>query len=120
MGCKASSASRAVDPGDADRRVGSQPARPGRVGAGGPVLFRGFEREADDTALQLLAGAGLRRDGLSPLFHRLAKDGRAGEGPAFLATHPPLEERGLLDTPDTAGVPAMSDAEWEAVGTMCE
>jgi len=101
---------------------GSDLSRLGQAGSELVALSysRGFEREADDTALQLLAGAGLRRDGLSTLFHRLAKDGRAGEGPAFLATHPPLEERGLLDTPDTAGVPAMSDAEWQAVRTMCE
>lgn len=95
-----------------------------RLGQAGSELMalsysRGFEREADETALQLLAGAGLRRDGLSTLFHRLAKDGRAGEGPAFLATHPPLEERALLDTPDTAGAPAMSDAEWQTVRAMC-
>ncbi|WP_342238288.1 M48 family metallopeptidase [Inquilinus sp. OTU3971] len=95
-----------------------------RLGQAGSELMalsysRGFEREADETALQLLAGAGLRRDGLSSLFLRLAKD-RAGDGPAFLATHPPLAERGLLDTPDTTGAPAMTDAEWQAVRAMCD
>jgi Zn-dependent protease with chaperone function len=99
---------------------GSDLSRLGQAGSELVALSysRGFEREADETALQLLAGAGLRRDGLSSLFRRLAKD-RAGGGPAFLATHPPLEERGLLDTPDTAGAPAMSEAEWRAVKAMC-
>ncbi|WP_026870778.1 M48 family metallopeptidase [Inquilinus limosus] len=99
---------------------GSDLSRLGQAGSELVALSysRSFEREADETALRLLAGAGLRRDGLSTLFHRLAED--AGGGPAFLATHPPLEERALLDTPDTAGASAMSDAEWRAVREMCD
>ena len=55
---------------------------------------RNFEQEADDVGWQYLIDAKIDPRGLIDFFTRLkALEGRAGEFPAFLSTHPATEER---------------------------
>lgn len=81
---------------------------------------RAAEREADATALAILERAGLRQDGLSRFFAKLQKAGSGGDGiPAILSTHPPLTERQEATARSTAGRPALSEADWQALLTIC-
>ena len=84
---------------------------------------REMEREADSRAIALLQRAKIHTNGLASFFRAL-KDDKDGDGPMpdWLSTHP-----GLLERAETAertaqsndGEPALGDAEWRAVRTMC-
>jgi predicted Zn-dependent protease len=55
---------------------------------------RQYEEEADREAIRLLAAAGLEPMGLARFFETLKKkDGSSGKLPAYLSTHPDLDER---------------------------
>ena len=81
---------------------------------------RDAEREADVTGIELLQTAGLRADGLGRFFERF---GGGGDMPAaldLLSTHPSSESRAeLAERAGTAGAPAMSDADWQALQVIC-
>jgi Zn-dependent protease with chaperone function len=80
---------------------------------------RDAEREADKAALQYLAAAGLRQNGLHDFFERMAKKGDAGAALGILSTHPALAER-MKETerPDT-GKAALNVGEWQALRKIC-
>ena len=81
---------------------------------------RSAEREADVTGIGLLQAAGLRADGLGRFFERF---GGGAEMPAaldLLSTHPSSESRAeLAERAGTAGAPAMSEADWQALQVVC-
>jgi Zn-dependent protease with chaperone function len=84
---------------------------------------REMEREADARAIALLQQAKIHTEGLASFFRAL-KDDKDGDSPLpdWLSTHPGLQERAeaaakAAQTGD--GTPALSDAEWRAVQTMC-
>jgi predicted Zn-dependent protease len=78
-----------------------------------------MEREADRRGIELLQQAGLRADGMSAFFAEFKKDGH-DLLPAFLSTHPDLDERIAATTQPPTGAPAMSDAEWQALRKVCD
>jgi Zn-dependent protease with chaperone function len=90
---------------------------------------RAAETAADDTALALLTGAGLRADGLSRFFgHMMERDGAkdpdkrdVGKEPAlnWLSTHPSSVERRARTARPATGEMPFTGAEWLAVRTMC-
>jgi predicted Zn-dependent protease len=84
---------------------------------------RDMEREADTRAIALLQHAKIHTNGLASFFRAL-KDDKEGDSPwpDWLSTHPGLQER--AETAEKAaqtndGTPALTDAEWRAVQTMC-
>jgi predicted Zn-dependent protease len=83
---------------------------------------RDLEREADDRALELLAGAGIPADGFARFFERLERIEGSGYGvPAWLRTHPPSAERAARSrvAPGAAARPALEPAAWEALKRIC-
>lgn len=80
---------------------------------------RNAEREADAAALEYLAAAGLRQDGLHEFFGRLQKKGDAGETLGILATHPPLAERMQSTQRPGEGRPALDLGQWQALRKIC-
>lgn len=99
----------------------------GIVAAAGEILLRmsysrEAESEADNSAIELLQGAGLKFGGLSSFFERLAEEGDDLPGALqVLSTHPSSEHRaqltrGLQDN----GRTAFSEAEWQAVQDICK
>ena len=55
---------------------------------------RQYEEEADREAIRLLAAAGMEPMGLASFFETLKKkEGSTGTFPAYLSTHPDLDER---------------------------
>lgn len=96
------------------------------LGQVAPVLLtlaysREFEAEADGRAVELLARAGLRTDGLARFFARLErKEGALPVVLAYLSTHPPAADRQLAVTRAAAeGKPAMTAEEWQALRRIC-
>ena len=81
---------------------------------------RRAEAAADAASERFLTAAGLRADGLGRFFARLEALGDRGPGIAWLATHPPTEERRERATQATTGAPAFSAADWAAVRQMCD
>lgn len=85
---------------------------------------REMEREADARAIALLQRARIHTGGLASFF-RVLKDGEEGDGPLpdWLSSHPGLEERVAAAegaaTKDDGG-PALTDAEWRAVQSVCD
>ena len=79
------------------------------------------EAEADAAALDLLAAAGMRNDGLAAFFRRLAE--RDAELPAalrFLSTHPSHGARARdLARPQGPAGEAMSTEDWQALRHIC-
>jgi hypothetical protein len=79
------------------------------------------EVEADRGAVEMLARAGIRRDGFSIFFERLSESG--GDLPEWLSTHPSSEIRaenvivGSESKSDTQ--PAMSDEAWDTLLAVC-
>lgn len=56
---------------------------------------RDFEREADQAAFEYMAEVGIAPSRLHDLLVRITEScGRRCEGPSWLSSHPPLEERG--------------------------
>lgn len=104
---------------------------------------RAAEAAADDTAIELLTAAGLRADGLSRFFaHLETSRGRSGSGGkdgleknppdatappesrpnaalSWLSTHPPTDERRTKTARPETGEMPFTEAEWQAVRTMC-
>lgn len=83
---------------------------------------RELEREADDGALALLAGAGIPSAAFAGFFERVQAEHAAGPGvPSWLRTHPATEERiGHIRAAATeGGTPALSVEEWAALRGIC-
>jgi len=98
----------------------------GTLGSGGTLLLalrngRAFEREADATGVSLLEKLGLRADGMSRFFEELLKiephDPAAVAG--IWSDHPPTAERVAATRRPPTGAPDFTDAEWQAIRTMC-
>lgn len=98
----------------------------GTLGSGGSLLLalrngRAFEREADATGVSLLEKLGLRADGMSRFFEELLKiephDPAAVAG--IWSDHPPTAERVAATRRPPTGAPDFTDAEWQAIRTMC-
>jgi Zn-dependent protease with chaperone function len=79
---------------------------------------RDLEREADDGALALLAGAGIGSAGFAAFLERVP----ASEGPAWLRTHPTTDERRALAAAASpqAGTPSLAPQEWQALKAICQ
>ena len=100
----------------------------GLANAGGTLAYlsysRAAEEEADSSAIDILATAGIHADGLSRFFSRLEdKEDKgktiAGLIPSWLSTHPPTEARREATARGVAGAPATSAAEWQEVRALC-
>jgi predicted Zn-dependent protease len=96
------------------------------LGSGGTILLalrngRAFEREADAAGVSLLEKLGLRADGMSRFFEELLKiephDPAAVAG--IWSDHPPTAERVAATRRPPTGAPDFTDAEWQAIRTMC-
>lgn len=98
----------------------------GTLGSGGTLLLalrngRGFERDADATAIELLEKLGLRADGVARFFERLLED-QPTDAAALIgiwSSHPPTKERIAATRRPPTGRPAFSDAEWSALKAAC-
>ncbi len=82
------------------------------------------EEEADTDGLQLLVRARIRPDGLYTLLRRLQIEGKAGEMPAYLSSHPAvlartreLESRARSVT--ATFEPLMTEEEWRGAKAFC-
>ena len=88
---------------------------------------RDDERDADRIAVQALEKAGIRADGLSTFFarmdekHKTSEDGSVNTVLSWLSTHPSFAERkASTNVPmQRKEAPAMSSAEWHAIGNIC-
>lgn len=81
---------------------------------------RDAEREADDTALALLDGAGLKANGLSSFFAAMRKkSGDVSRDLGWLSTHPGLDEREQTTKRDDSGAPALTAAQWKDLQAIC-
>ena len=98
----------------------------GTLGSGGSLLLalrngRQFEREADSTGVALLEGLGLRADGMSRFFEELLKS--EPHDPAAVggiwSDHPPTAERVAATRRAPIGAPDFTEADWQAIRTMC-
>jgi hypothetical protein len=98
----------------------------GTLGSGGTLLLalrngRGFERDADATAVELLEKLGLRADGVARFFERLLEE-HPTDAAALIgiwSSHPPTKERIAATTRPATGRPAFSDSEWTALRAAC-
>lgn len=81
---------------------------------------RAAETAADAYAVAALRRAGLRADGLGRFFARIEAGDHLPGSFAFLSDHPATAERRRQVEQPSDGAPALSDAEWQAVRTMCE
>ncbi|MCW5733312.1 MAG: M48 family metallopeptidase [Enhydrobacter sp.] len=98
----------------------------GTLGSGGTLLLalrngRGFERDADATAVELLEKLGLRADGVARFFERLLEE-HPTDAAAMIgiwSSHPPTKERIAATTRPPTGRPAFSEAEWAALKVSC-
>ena len=86
----------------------------------GATFRREAEAEADESALDLLARAGLRSQGLADFFGRLERE--SGGTPAYLhllSTHPSNESRRRRFAGDTAGVSSLGETDWRSLREIC-
>jgi predicted Zn-dependent protease len=87
---------------------------------------RDAEREADRFAAEAAVRLGFDATALATLLERVAGDSQMSQSLAFLSTHPLTAERRLALEATAANVPAVppapvfSDAEWQAIRTMCD
>ena len=83
---------------------------------------RGDELDADRVGVEMLNEAGIDSRGLIDFFATLEAQGAEIPGALeFLSTHPTGKTRtSRLEEYVSDGDPAMTDAEWEALKTMCE
>ncbi len=82
---------------------------------------REAEREVDALALELLAGAGIRSDGVVDFFRRLNE--KSGDFPAalkFLSSHPPSRERMARAQGSASGGDAMTPEAWSMLRRICD
>jgi Zn-dependent protease with chaperone function len=98
----------------------------GTLSQGGSVLLalrngRGFERDADATAVGLLEKLGLRADGVARFFERLMEDHPSDTAAVIgiWSSHPPTAERIAATRRPPTGKPAFTDAEWTALKQVC-
>ena len=98
----------------------------GTVGAGGSLLLalrngRGFERDADATAVELLEKLGLRADGVSRFFERMLEKQPVDMASVIgiWSSHPPTAERVAATRRPATGASAFSDAQWKALRSVC-
>ncbi len=98
----------------------------GTVGAGGSLLLalrngRGFERDADATAVELLEKLGLRADGVSKFFERMLEKQPVDMASmiGIWSSHPPTAERIAATRRPATGTPAFSDTQWAALQSVC-
>ena len=80
---------------------------------------RDAEANADSFGLSLLEKAKISPQGLAVFFDRIA--GMGGEMPEFLSSHPETEGRRekAAAAEGYAATPALSDADWQALKTIC-
>ncbi|MEM6991492.1 MAG: M48 family metallopeptidase [Myxococcota bacterium] len=83
---------------------------------------RGDELEADQVGVEMLNGAGIGSHGLVGFFQTLDEQGDSIPGALeFVSTHPTGETRtARLQEHVQDGEPALTEAEWEAVKSMCK
>ncbi|MPY68795.1 MAG: M48 family metalloprotease [Alphaproteobacteria bacterium] len=84
---------------------------------------RAAEREADEEALRVLAGAGISARGLQAFFARLAAEENPESGALrMVASHPQSAERAAMAAEAAAagGGAAMSGADWQALRAICD
>ena len=91
----------------------------------GATFRREAEAEADGSALDLLARAGLPSRGLADFFERLERE--SGETPSYLhllSTHPTNESRrrrfANAATDATADAPSLGEADWRSLREICK
>jgi predicted Zn-dependent protease len=99
------------------------------AGAFGAALIdnnfsRDAEREADRFAAEASTRVGFRPASLADLLERVAPDDAFTQNLALLSTHPlTAERRAYLESlsveTDPSLPPAFTDAEWQAIKTMC-
>jgi Zn-dependent protease with chaperone function len=96
------------------------------LGSGGNVLLalrngRAFEREADATGVRLLEQRGLRADGVASFFEQMLEKepNDAATAAGIWSSHPPTAERIAATRRSTAGRPAFSSTEWQALRNVC-
>lgn len=82
---------------------------------------RDAEREADETALDILAAAGIDSRPVADFFRRLETEGVVFLNlPTLLSTHPPLPERtAAARAGASGGAAAMSRSDWRALENIC-
>lgn len=98
----------------------------GTIGQGGSLLLalrngRSFERDADSTGVEMLEKLGLRADGIASFFERMMED-HPTDAAAMIgiwSSHPPTAERIAATRRPATGRPAFSEAEWQALRTIC-
>jgi predicted Zn-dependent protease len=86
---------------------------------------REAELEADREAIAMLAGAGIRPDGLSRFLGRIARRAPGMAEGGYFSTHPAARDRVAAMSaltkpagPSRSG-PAMTQAEWESIRGIC-
>jgi beta-barrel assembly-enhancing protease len=82
---------------------------------------RDLEREADEGALEFLAGAGIAAEPFATFFQRLGEE-RAGSGlPAWLGTHPATAERiaRIRSLGLNGQTAALAAEDWQALKAIC-
>ena len=88
----------------------------------GATFRREAEAEADGSALDLLARAGLPSRGLADFFERLERE--SGETPAYLhllSTHPSNESRRRrFANAAVAGAPSLGKTDWRSLREICK
>ena len=86
---------------------------------------REAELEADREAIAMLAGAGIRQDGLSRFLERISRRAPGMAEGGYFSTHPAARDRvaamSALTRPGgpSRGGPAMTQAEWESIRGIC-
>jgi Zn-dependent protease with chaperone function len=84
---------------------------------------RRAEAQADVFAAQTAMRLGASAHGLIDLLDRVAKDDEFSRALALFSNHPLTDERRRIleafDRPSAASKPAFTDAEWQAIQTMC-
>lgn len=82
---------------------------------------RDAEREADEVAVKLLHGADISATGMANFFDRLSEKEGQGGPLSLLSTHPESKERAAtVRSRNLSGRAAMSEAEWQALKTICD
>ncbi|HSR10485.1 MAG TPA: M48 family metallopeptidase, partial [Thermodesulfobacteriota bacterium] len=87
---------------------------------------RQYEREADEEAMKLLLVSRINRKGMVAFFESLAKQyEKSAKVPAYLSTHPDLEERvqnlkALAATRSSYPLPLLPGCDWKKVQSFCQ
>lgn len=86
------------------------------------AFSRDAEREADESAIEMLNHAGIAAGPMADFFDRLTGMEPDGDDAfAMISTHPPSAERAAtIRAASTGDTPSMSAADWQAIRAMCE